>query len=159
MQPKAIRDRLIQEVPAVEGFSEEGLHHDAQEWVTNLMDAVGNLLPFQLGQQWRQLYSISITADYVCDGPEHHRVTKAPSTRSVLSVPVLDDDRRPLENINDAIKEELSLQWVPRRCDHCNSQMSAEHSTITGCPEVGLSLEFLLNPLSFTGPHDSLQAL
>ena len=159
MQPKAIRDRLIQEVPAVDGFSEEGLHHDAQEWVTNLMDAVGNLLPFQLGQQWRQLYSISITADYVCDGPEHHRVTKAPSMRSVLSVPVLDDDRRPLENINDAIKEELSLQWVPRRCERCNSQMSAEHSTITSCPEVGLSIEFLLIPLPFTGPPDSLQAL
>ena len=96
MQPKAIRDRLIDEVPAVKDFSNEARHHDAQEWVTNLMDAVGNLLPFELGQQWRQLYSISITADYVCDGPEHHRVTKAPSVRSVLSVPVLDDDRRPL---------------------------------------------------------------
>ena len=159
MQPKAIRDRLIQEVPAVEGFSEEGLHHDAQEWVTNLMDAVGNLLPFELGQQWRQLYSIGITVDYVCDGPEHHRVTKAPSMKSVLSVPVLDDDKRPIGNINDAINEELSLQWVPRRCERCNSQMSAEHSTITSCPEVGLSIEFLLIPLPFTGPPDSLQAL
>ena len=123
------------------------------------MDAVGNLLPFGLGQQWRQLYSIGITADYVCDGPEHHRVTKAPSMKSVLSVPVLDDEKRPIGNINDAINEELSLQWVPRRCERCNSQMSAEHSTITSCPEVGLSIEFLLIPLPFTGPPDSLQAL
>ena len=123
------------------------------------MDAVGNLLPFGLGQQWRQLYSIGITVDYVCDGPEHHRVTKAPSMKSVLSVPVLDDDKRPIGNINDAINEELSLQWVPRRCERCNSQMSAEHSTITSCPEVGLSIEFLLIPLPFTGPPDPLQAL
>ena len=43
--PRAIRDRLIQAVPAVEGFDDEARHHDAQELVTNLMDAVGDLLP------------------------------------------------------------------------------------------------------------------
>ena len=141
-------------MPAVEGFSDEARHHDAQEFVTNLMDAVGNLLPFELAQQWRQLYSIGITADYVCDGPEHHRVTKAPSMKSVLSVPVLDADKRPIGNINDAINQELSLQWVKRDCDHCNSKWSAEHSTITSCPEVSLSIDISI-PTHCTAFHRS----
>ena len=146
IQPKAIRNRLIQEVPAVEGFSDEARHHDAQEWVTNLMDAVGNLLPLEQGQRWRQLYSIGITADYVCDGPDHHRVIKAPSMKGVLSVPVMDADKRPIRNINDAIEEELSLQWIERRCDqdNCNSKWSAEHSTITLCPEVSIAMNICI---------------
>ena len=110
------------------------------------MDAVGNLLPFELGQQWRQLYSIGITADYVCDGPEHHRVIKAPSMNGVLSVPVMDADKRPIKNITDAIKEELSLQWIKRQCDqdNCNSEWSAEHSTITSCPEVSIAMNICI---------------
>lgn len=141
IQPQAIRDRLIQAVPAVVGFEDEARHHDAQEWVTNLMDAVGDLLPYQLGQQWRNLFNVGITVEYVCDGPEHHRVIKDQSMKSVLSVPVMDDDERPIYNIIAAIKEELRLQWVTRGCgDDCNSKMSAEHSTITSCPEVSLSI-------------------
>ena len=142
IQPRAIRDRLIQAVPAVEGFGEEARHHDAQEWVSNLMDAVGDLLPYQLGQQWRNLFNVGITAEYTCDGPEQHRIIKDQSMKSVLSVPVMDDDERPIYNIIAAIEEELRLQWVPRKCDDCkcNSEVSAEHSSITSCPEVSLSI-------------------
>ena len=93
-------------MPAVEGFSDEARHHDAQEFVTNLMDAVGNLLPFELGQQWRQLYSIGITADYVCDGPEHHRSMATRQMVGMLHVPVMDADKKPIKNLNDAINEE-----------------------------------------------------
>ena len=142
IQPRAIRDRLIQAVPAVEGFGDEDRHHDAQEWVSNLMDAVGDLLPYQLGQQWRNLFNVGITAEYTCDGPEQHRIIKDQSMKSVLSVPVMDDDERPIYNIIAAIEEELRLQWVPRTCDDCkcNSEVSAEHSSITSCPEVSLSI-------------------
>ena len=160
MHPKAIRQRLIDAVPAVEDFGDESRHHDAQEWISNLMDAVGDTLPAALGEQWRQLYNIGVTAEYVCDGPEHHRVIKAEVKQSLLSVPVLDDDKRPIKNIEAAIAEELRLQWVPRRCSDCNSQMSAEHSAITSCPEVGLPLiSTLIIELTFTGPPHSLQAL
>ena len=140
MHPKAIRKRLIDAVPAVADFDDESRHHDAQEWVSNLMDAVGDCLPSELGEQWRKLYNIGVTAEYVCDGPGHHRAIKAEVKQSLLSVPVLDDDRRPIENIDAAIAEVLHLQWVPRRCSECDSQMSAEHSTITSCPEVSLPL-------------------
>ena len=140
MHPKAIRKRLIDAVPAVADFDDESRHHDAQEWVSNLMDAVGDCLPSELGEQWRKLYNIGVTAEYVCDGPGHHRAIKAEVKQSLLSVPVLDNDRRPIENIDAAIAEELHLQWVPRRCSECDSQMSAEHSTITSCPEVSLPL-------------------
>ena len=140
MHPKAIRKRLIDAVPAVADFDDESRHHDAQEWVSNLMDAVGDCLPSELGEQWRKLYNIGVTAEYVCDGPGHHRAIKAEVKQSLLSVPVLDEDRRPIENIDAAIAEELHLQWVPRRCSECDSQMSAEHSTITSCPEVSLPL-------------------
>ena len=127
-------------MPAVDGFKDGARHHDAQEWVTNLMDAVGDLLPYELGQQWRRLHNIGITADYVCDGPEHHRDIKEQSMKTVLSIPVMDDYEQPIYNIIDAIKEELSLQWVTRKCDNCTSKTSAEHSTITSCPEVSLSI-------------------
>ena len=140
MHPKAIRKRLMDAVPAVADFDDESRHHDAQEWVSNLMDAVGDCLPSELGEQWRKLYNIGVTAEYVCDGPGHHRAIKAEVKQSLLSVPVLDEDRRPIENIDAAIAEELHLQWVPRRCSECDSQMSAEHSTITSCPEVSLPL-------------------
>ena len=140
--PRAIRDRLIQAVPAVEGFDDEARHHDAQELVTNLMDAVGDLLPYQLGQQWRNLFNVGITVEYTCDGPEQHRVIKDQSMKGVLTVPVMDDDERPIYNIIAAIEEELRLQWVPRTCDDrkCKSEVSAEHSTITSCPEVSLTI-------------------
>ena len=138
--PRAIRDRLIQAVPAVEGFDDEARHHDAQELVTNLMDAVGDLLPYQLGQQWRNLFNVGITVEYTCDGPEQHRVIKDQSMKGVLTVPVMDDDERPIYNIIAAIEEELRLQWVPRTCYDCNSKVSAEHSSITSCPEVSLTI-------------------
>ena len=138
--PRTIRDRLIQAVPAVEGFDDEARHHDAQELVTNLMDAVGDLLPYQLGQQWRNLFNVGITVEYTCDGPEQHRIIKDQSMKGVLTVPVMDDDERPIYNIIAAIEEELRLQWVPRTCDDCNSKVSAEHSSITSCPEVSLTI-------------------
>ena len=56
--------------------------------------------------------------------------------KTVLSVPVMDDYEQLIYNINDAIEEELSRQWVTRTCDNCTSKTSAEHSTITSCPEV-----------------------
>ena len=145
-------------MPAVEGFKDGDRHHDAQEWVTNLMDAVGNLLPYQLGQQWRRLFNIGITVEHVCDGPEHHRDIKEQSMKTVLSVPVMDDYEQLIYNINDAIKEELSRQWVTRTCDNCTSTTSAEYSTITSCPEVTVS-EHLYIALHYTGPDHSLQAV
>ena len=63
MHPKAIRQRLIDAVPAVDDFKDESRHHDAQEWISNLMDAVGDTLPAALGEQWRQLYNIGVTSE------------------------------------------------------------------------------------------------
>ena len=63
LQPRwtrAIRERLVQEVPAAKDFLVEGIHHDAHEWVVTLREAIGNLLPADLGEQWLQLTNVGI---------------------------------------------------------------------------------------------------
>ena len=139
IQPQTIRNRLIAEVPAVDGFSDGSRHHDAQEFVNAMLLAVNDLLPLFEGQQWRRLYGIGISKEYVCDGPDHHCFIKAPNIDefcSMLSVPLIDTDKVPITSIEKAIEADLSLDWTERRCGQCDSQWAAEHSTITSAPNV-----------------------
>ena len=138
LQPRwtrAIRERLVQEVPAAKDFLVEGIHHDAHEWVVTLREAIGNLLPADLGEQWLQLTNVGILQENRCLSCPN--VTRKLDMRSCLSLSVVDsvtgDNLTTVEAaIANQLRDEVLTDWT---CD-CGMKGSRQSRSLSALPKV-----------------------
>ena len=140
LQPRwtrAIRERLVQEVPAAKDFLVEGIHHDAHEWVVTLREAIGKLLPADLGEEWLRLTNVGILEENRCLRPGCPYVTRTLDNRSCLSLSVVDSvTGNNLTSVETAIanqlRDEVMTDWT---CD-CGMKGSRQSRTLSVLPKV-----------------------
>ena len=140
LQPRstrAIRERLVQEVPAAEDFLVEGIHHDAHEWVVTLREAIGNRLPADLGEQWLRLTNVGILQENRCLRTGCPGVTRKLDERSCLSLSVVDSVTGDnLTTIEAAIANQLREEVTELVCETCGMKGSKQSSSLAVLPEV-----------------------
>ena len=140
LQPRwtrAIRERLVQEVPAAKDFLVEGIHHDAHEWVVTLREAIGNLLPADLGEQWLQLTNVGILQENRCLNSGCLHVTEKLDTHSCLSLSVVDSVTGDnLTTVEAAIANQLREEVTELRCALCGMEGSRQSRSLSVLPKV-----------------------
>ena len=140
LQPRwtrAIRERLVQEVPAAKDFLVEGIHHDAHEWVVTLREAIGKLLPADLGEQWLQLTNVGILQENRCLRPGCLRVSRKLDVRSCLSLSVVDSVTGDnLTTVEAAIANQLREEVTGLRCATCGMEGSRQSRSLSVLPKV-----------------------
>ena len=140
LQPRwtrAIRERLVQEVPAAKDFLVEGIHHDAHEWVVTLREAIGNLLPADLGEQWLQLTNVGILQENRCLRPGCLHVSRMLDVRSCLSLSVVDSVTGDnLTTVKAAIANQLREEVTDLVCATCGMKGSRQSNSLAVLPKV-----------------------
>ena len=140
LQPRstrAIRERLVQEVPAAEDFLVEGIHHDAHEWVVTLKEAIGNLLPADLGEQWHRLTNVGILQENRCLRTGCPGVTRKLDEHSCLSLSVVDSVTGDnLTTVKAAIANQLREEVTDLVCATCGMKGSRQSNSLAVLPEV-----------------------
>ena len=140
LQPRwtrAIRERLVQEVPAAKDFLVEGIHHDAHEWVVTLREAIGKLLPPDLGEQWLQLTNVGILQENRCLRPGCLHVSRMLDVRSCLSLAVVDSVTGDnLTTVEAAIANQLREEVTKLRCATCGMEGSRQSRSLSVLPKV-----------------------
>ena len=138
LQPRwtrAVRERLVQEVPAAKDFLLEGIHHDAHEWVVTLREAIGNLLPANLGEQWLRLTNVGILQENRCLSCLN--VTRTLDMRSCLSLSVVDSVTGDnLTTVEAAIANQLRDQETRLKCGACSMVGSRQSNSLSVLPKV-----------------------
>ena len=140
LQPRttrAIRERLVEEVPAAKDFLTEGIHHDAHEWVVTLREAIGNLLPADLGEQWLRLTNVGILQENRCLNSGCLHVTRKLDTHSCLSLSVVDSVTGDnLTTVEAAIANQLRDEPTELRCEACGMEGSRQSNSLSVLPKV-----------------------
>ena len=140
LQPRstrAIRERLVQEVPAAEDFLVEGIHHDAHEWVVTLKEAIGNLLPADLGEQWHRLTNVGILQENRCLRTGCPGVSRRLDERSCLSLSVVDSVTGDnLTTVEAAIANQLCEEVTDLVCGTCGMKCSRQSNSLAVLPKV-----------------------
>ena len=140
LQPRstrAIRERLVQEVPAAEDFLVEGIHHDAHEWVVTLKEAIGNLLPADLGEQWHRLTNVGILQENRCLRTGCPGVTRKLDEHSCLSLSVVDSVTGDnLTTVKAAIANQLREEVTDLVCATCGMKGSRQSNSLAVLPKV-----------------------
>ena len=140
LQPRwtrAIRERLVQEVPAAKDFLVEGIHHDAHEWVVTLREAIGNLLPADLGEQWLQLTNVGILQENRCLRQGCLHVSRKLDVRSCLSLSVVDSVTGDnLTTVKAAIANQLREEVTDLVCGTCGMKGSRQSNSLAVLPKV-----------------------
>ena len=138
LQPRwtrAVRERLVQEVPAAKDFLLEGIHHDAHEWVVTLREAIGNLLPADLGEQWLRLTNVGILQENRCLSCLN--VTRTLDMRSCLSLSVVDSvTGANLTTVEAAIANQLRDEETGLKGRACGMEGSRQSNSLSVLPEV-----------------------
>ena len=130
-----MRERLVQEVPAAKDFLVEKIHHDAHEWVVTLREAIGNLLPADLGEQWLRLTNVGILQENRCLSCLN--VTRTLDMRSCLSLSVVDSVTGDnLTTVEAAIANQLREEVTDLVCATCGMKGSRQSNSLAVLPEV-----------------------
>ena len=122
-------------MPAAKDFLLEGIHHDAHEWVVTLREAIGNLLPADLGEQWLRLTNVGILQENRCLSCLN--VTRTLDMRSCLSLSVVDavtGDN--LTTVEAAIANQLRDQETRLKCGACSMEGSRQSNSLSVLPKV-----------------------
>ena len=140
LQPRwtrAVRERLVQEVPAAKDFLLEGIHHDAHEWVVTLREAIGNLLPADLGEQWLRLTNVGILQENRCLRNGCLHVSRKLDMRSCLSLSVVDSvTGANLTTVEAAIANQLRDEETRLKCGACSMEGSRQSNSLSVLPKV-----------------------
>ena len=132
-----MRERLVQEVPAAKDFLLEGIHHDAHEWVVTLREAIGNLLPANLGEQWLRLTNVGILQENRCLRNGCLHVSRTLDMRSCLSLSVVDSvTGANLTTVEAAIANQLRDEETRLKCGACSMEGSRQSNSLSVLPEV-----------------------
>ena len=130
-----MRERLVQEVPAAKDFLVEKIHHDAHEWVVTLREAIGNLLPADLGEEWLRLTNVGILQENRCLSCPN--VTRKLDMRSCLSLSVVDSVTGDnLTTVKAAIANQLREEVTDLVCATCGMKGSRQSNSLAVLPEV-----------------------
>ena len=130
-----MRERLVQEVPAAKDFLVEKIHHDAHEWVITLREAIGNLLPADLGEEWLRLTNVGILQENRCLSCPN--VTRKLDMRSCLSLSVVDSVTGDnLTTVEAAIAHALRDEEIPRTCGDCHTEGFRRTKSLSVLPRV-----------------------
>ena len=130
-----MRERLVHEVPAAKDFLVERIHHDAHEWVVTLREAIGNLLPADLGEQWLRLTNVGILQENRCLSCPH--VTRTLDMRSCLSLSVVDSvTGANLTTVEAAIANQLRDEETGLKCGACGMEGSRQSNSLSVLPKV-----------------------
>ena len=130
-----MRERLVQEVPAAKDFLVEKIHHDAHEWVVTLREAIGNLLPADLGEEWLRLTNIGILQENRCLSCPN--VSRKLDMRSCLSLSVVDSvTGGNLTTVEAAIANQLREEVTQLRCGACGMKGSRQSNSLSVLPKV-----------------------
>ena len=130
-----MRERLVQEVPAAKDFLVEKIHHDAHEWVVTLREAIGNLLPADLGEEWLRLTNVGILQENRCLSCPN--VTRKLDMRSCLSLSVVDSVTGDnLTTVKAAIANQLREEVTDLVCATCGMKGSRQSNSLAVLPKV-----------------------
>ena len=136
LQPRwtrAVRERLVHEVPAAKDFLLEGI--DAHEWVVTLREAIGNLLPADLGEEWLRLTNVGILQENRCLSCPN--VTRALDMRSCLSLSVVDSVTGDnLTTVKAAFANQLRDEPTELKCEACGIKGSRQSNSLSVLPKV-----------------------
>ena len=122
-------------MPAAKDFLLEGIHHDAHEWVVTLREAIGNLLPANLGEQWLRLTNVGILQENRCLSCLN--VTRTLDMRSCLSLSVVDSVTGDnLTTVEAAIANQLRDEVTGLRCATCGMEGSRQSRSLSVLPKV-----------------------
>ena len=140
LQPRwtrAVRERPVQAVPAAKDFLVEKIHHDAHEWVVTLREAIGNLLPADLGEQWLRLTNVGILQENRCLRNGCLHVSRKLDMRSCLSLSVVDSvTGANLTTVEAAIANQLRDQETRLKCGACSMVGSRQSNSLSVLPKV-----------------------
>ena len=115
----------------------EGIHHDAHEWVVTLKEAIGNLLPADLGEQWHRLTSVGILKENRCLRTGCPGVTRKLDEHSCLSLSVVDSVTGDnLTTVKAAIANQLREEVTDLVCATCGMKGSRQSNSLAVLPEV-----------------------
>ena len=132
-----MRERLVQEVPAAKDFLVEKIHHDAHEWVVTLREAIGNLLPADLGEQWHRLTNVGILQENRCLRTGCPGVRRKLDERSCLSLSVVDSVTGDnLTTVEAAIANQLRDEPTELKCEACGMEGSRQSNSLSVLPKV-----------------------
>ena len=122
-------------MPAAKDFLLEGIHHDAHEWVVTLREAIGNLLPADLGEQWLRLTNVGILQENRCLSCLN--VTRTLDMRSCLSLSVVDSVTGDnLTTVKAAIANQLREEVTDLVCATCGMKGSRQSNSLAVLPKV-----------------------
>ena len=124
-------------MPAAEDFLVEGIHHDAHEWVVTLKEAIGNLLPADLGEQWHRLTNVGILQENRCLRTGCPGVTRKLDEHSCLSLSVVDSVTGDnLTTVEAAIANQLREEVTDLVCGTCGMKGSRQSNSLLVLPEL-----------------------
>ena len=124
-------------MPAAEDFLVEGIHHDAHEWVVTLKEAIGNLLPADLGEQWLRLTNVGILQENRCLRTGCPGVSRRLDERSCLSLSVVDSVTGDnLTTVKAAIANQLREEVTDLVCGTCGMKGSRQSNSLAVLPKV-----------------------
>ena len=124
-------------MPAAEDFLVEGIHHDAHEWVVTLREAIGNLLPADLGEQWHRLTNVGVLQENRCLRTGCPGVSRRLDERSCLSLSVVDSVTGDnLTTVKAAIANQLREEVTDLVCGTCGMKGSRQSNSLAVLPEV-----------------------
>ena len=124
-------------MPAAKDFLLEGIHHDAHEWVVTLREAIGNLLPANLGEQWLRLTNVGILQENRCLRNGCLHVSRKLDMRSCLSLSVVDSvTGANLTTVEAAIANQLRDEDTGLKCGACGMEGSRQSNSLSVLPEV-----------------------
>ena len=122
-------------MPAAKDFLLEGIHHDAHEWVVTLREAIGNLLPANLGEQWLRLTNVGILQENRCLSCLN--VTRTLDMRSCLSLSVVDSVTGDnLTTVEAAIANQLRDEESRLKYGACSMEGSRQSNSLSVLPKV-----------------------
>ena len=140
LQPRstrAIRQQVVQAVPAAADFRSEGIHHDAHEWVVTLREAIGTLLPPDLGDQWFRLTDVGVRQENRCLRHSCLNVTSSEDMRSCLSLSVVDSVTGDnITTVEAAIAHALRDEVTSLKCAVCGMEGSRQIKSLSVLPKV-----------------------
>ena len=124
-------------MPAAKDFLLEGIHHDAHEWVVTLREAIGNLLPANLGEQWLRLTNVGILQENRCLRNGCLHVSRKLDMRSCLSLSVVDSvTGANLTTVEAAIANQLRDEETRLKCGACSMEGSRQSNSLSVLPKV-----------------------
>ena len=119
------------------GFQDTNRHQDGQEWVNNLIDAIGNELPMGQKEEWKALFDIGIGGAYKCTAG--HLQLKMLENHSALKVGIIDKfTGEKLLTTEQVMKNEFKKEKMDKKCniERCGEVKAISSSHITSHPKL-----------------------